>query len=83
MKEEFTITSNRASSIVVIELKKISESTQQLLIYDVKGNVVKRVYVSENTKFIDVNVSELSSGYYIVSVSSQNSVESKPLIIVE
>jgi endonuclease I len=72
---EFNLSPNPAANVVHIKLSNNTET--RIEIYDVLG---KRVFVRMINESMDLNISSLKSGLYIVKFTQQNKTISKKLI---
>lgn len=78
---DFIIYPNPTNGLVQISLKNNSETITTIMVYDILGKVVKKV-ASVNSNQINFDVSELSSGIYMVEVTTSNDLtQLKKLIL--
>ncbi len=76
---DFTIYPNPAKSKLNLEFNNVYAGLKEVSFYDILGHKLKTLNVYENS--ISIDISELTSGYYIVKVISKGKIETKKLII--
>lgn len=77
----FLIYPNPATDLVEVSLNTNSTNIESIVIFDVLGKIVKKVE-SVNSNQTYINVSEISSGVYMIEVTTDNNLKQiKKLII--
>ena len=77
----FIVYPNPANGLFQISLKNNSETIQNVTIFNVLGKVVKKVE-AVNSNQTNINVSDLSSGVYMIEVATENNLKQiKKLVI--
>lgn len=74
----FAVSPNPATDIVTITTNEILNSVE---LFDVNGRVVKNVDFKSSTNSNQVNVSDLSSGIYMMKITSDKGTATKKLVI--
>jgi len=59
----------------------LNSEYELLSVYDFMGKMVRQIKLDKNTQIIQMNMSELSSGMYLIRLSSQDNYEELKLII--
>lgn len=78
----FIVYPNPTNGLVQISLKNNSETIQNVIIFDVLGKVVKKVE-GVNSNQTNINVSELSSGVYMVEVATENDLKQVKKLVIK
>ena len=78
VKTEVSIYPNPVNSVLTI--RSSASVLQKIEIYNVMGRMVYSKVNENNTNLITSNVGQLSSGYYILKITSENEVITKNLI---
>ncbi len=78
----FIVYPNPTNGLVQISLKNNSDTIQTVTIFDVLGKVVKKVE-AVNSNQTNINVSELSSGIYMVEVTTENNLKQVKKLVIK
>lgn len=78
----FVIFPNPTTNFVEISLNNNADSIKDVVIYDVVGKAVKRIK-SVNSYQTNLNVSELSSGVYMVEVTSESNLKQVKKLVIK
>ena len=74
---------NPAKEFINVEFSGLSDENISIEIIDVFGKVVQKVISKNENQMFNLNVSSLAAGYYVLKISSGNSVIQKKIIISE
>jgi hypothetical protein len=75
---KFTITPNPVKDKVTIE--NLLNSIDSIIIYDLKGIEIKKIEVNQSLKNIQVDISDLSKGLYLIKIGSEKKCEIQKII---
>ena len=78
----FIVYPNPTNGLVQISLKNYSDTIQNVTIFDVLGKIVKKVE-AVNSNQTNINVSELSSGIYMVEVATENNLKQVKKLVIK
>jgi hypothetical protein len=78
---EFELIPNPAKDILTIDFGHKNHKENYMFIIDPLGRVVKSMYLQENIKSIDIDIQDLPSGIYYVSLGFNNKLMGKTLLI--
>ena len=78
---EFELFPNPAKDILTIDFGHKNHKENYMFIIDPLGRVVKSMYLQENIKSIDIDIQDLPSGIYYVSLGFNNKLMGKTLLI--
>jgi Secretion system C-terminal sorting domain len=78
----FIIYPNPSNDLVQISLNTTSETIDSIVIFDVLGKVVKSVE-TVNSNQTNIDVSELSSGVYMVEVATDNNLKQVKKLVIK
>jgi hypothetical protein len=78
----FIVYPNPTNGLVQISLKNYSDTIQNVTIFDVLGKIVKKVE-AVNSNQTNINVSELSSGIYMVEVATENDLKQVKKLVIK
>ena len=78
----FLIYPNPATDLVQISLNTNSGNIESIVIFDVLGKVVKKVE-DVNSNQTNINVSELSSGVYMIEVTTENKLKQVKKLVIK
>ena len=78
----FLLYPNPATDLVQISSNINSSNIESIVIFDVLGKVVKKVE-AVNSNQTNINVSELSSGVYMVEVATDNKVKQVKKLVIK
>ena len=74
---------NPAKEFINVEFSGLSDENISIEITDVFGKVVQKEISKNENQMFNLNVSSLAAGYYVLKISSGNSVIQKKIIISE
>ncbi len=74
---------NPANEFINVEFSGLNDENLSIEITDVFGKVVQKEISKNENQMFNLNVSSLAAGYYVLKISSGNSVIQKKIIISE
>ena len=78
----FIVYPNPANGLVQISLKNNFDTIQNVTIFDVLGKIVKKVE-AVNSNQTNINISQLSSGVYMVEVITENNLKQVKKLVIK
>ena len=82
-EETIFVYPNPAKEFINVEFSGLSDENISIEIIDVFGKVVQKENRKNENEIFNLNVSSLDAGYYVLKISSGNSVIQKKIIISE
>ncbi|NDC28817.1 MAG: T9SS C-terminal target domain-containing protein, partial [Crocinitomicaceae bacterium] len=82
-EETIFVYPNPANEFINVEFSGLSDENMSIEITDVFGKVVQKEISKNENQMFNLNVSSLAAGYYVLKISSGNSVIQKKIIISE
>jgi Cu/Zn superoxide dismutase len=81
----FKVYPNPVSDVLNIEINVENAMTNQLILVDMLGRIVlqKKIYLSENENFINLNLGNVSTGTYILTVVNDGKITATSTLIKE
>ncbi len=78
----FLLYPNPATDLVQVSLNTTSGNIESIVIFDILGKIVKKVE-AVNSNQTNINVSDLSSGVYMVEVATDNKVKQVKKLVIK
>jgi hypothetical protein len=82
-EETIFVYPNPAKEFINVEFSGLNDENISIEIIDVFGKVVQKEISKNENQMFNLNVSSLAAGYYVLKISSGNSVIQKKIIISE
>ena len=82
-EETIFVYPNPANEFINVEFSGLNDENISIEITDVFGKVVQKEISKNENQMFNLNVSSLAAGYYVLKISSGNSVIQKKIIISE
>ena len=82
-EEAIFVYPNPAKEFINVEFSGLNDENISIEIIDVFGKVIEKVNEKNENGIFNLNVSSLAAGYYLLKISSGNSVIQKKIIISE
>jgi hypothetical protein len=79
----FTLYPNPANDLITIDLNTPSDSINKVVIYDVIGKSVKEINSIISTYNLNIDVSDLQNGIYLIEITTSNGLKQNKKLIIK